>query len=410
MQGFIGSGDWDAGVLMVTNAVVPDQLGGQQRYVRELAAALAGLGLVVTVFVRRVAPDLPSEEIGHDGVRLVRFDTPPRTHPLYAAGYPLASFRSVARAVHRHRGVVHVHYPVQGAAPALTRRTYVHTFHAPVHKELLPEHQGRYKLPTVARTGAVRAVRACETVVARRAARTIVLTKYMKRELELLAPEAASRAEIIPGGIDSERFSPGPGLDHPFSREGEPLLFTARRLVPRTGVAELVRAMPYVLADLPRARLAIAGDGPLRSEISALITDLRLERRVRVLGRIPEDELLGWYRSASLFVLPTQELEGFGISTMEALACGTPALGTPIGATPEMLSPIDSRLLSKSGSHRDIADAVVKLCRSPGVLPALADRVRDHVVPKLTWAAVAGRHLEVYDRAARASSGVRRSR
>jgi glycosyltransferase involved in cell wall biosynthesis len=238
-------------------------------------------------------------------------------------------------------------------------------------------------------------------MVARRAADTIVLTRYMQRELSLLAPDAAGRAEIIAGGIDSERFCPGPGIEHQFARDAEPLLFTARRLVPRTGVANLVRAMPSVLGQLPRARLAIAGDGPLREAIVELIAQLGLEDRVVLLGRVSEDDLLGWYRAASLFVLPTQELEGFGISTIEALACGTPAIGTPIGATPEILGPIDPRLLSHSGAPADLATAVVSVCSSPEMLVGLARRVRGHVVPRMTWPTVAARHLEIYERTAR---------
>lgn len=397
-----GPGARDAGLLMVTNVVSPDQLGGLQRYVRELSAALAGDGKHVTILTKRASPELPREEVGSDGVMIRRFDSPARSHPWYAAAYPLSSLRAVARAVGRHRGIVHVHYPAQGAAPALMRRRYVHTFHAPVHKELLPEHQERYRLPAPARAPAIAAARAGEALVARRATDTIVLTRYMQRELSLLSPAAAGRAEIIAGGIDSDRFCPGPGIEHWFARDAQPLLFTARRLVPRTGVANLVRAMPYVLARLPSARLAIAGDGPLREGIAELIAELGLEAQVALLGRVSEDDLLGWYRAASLFVLPTQELEGFGISTIEALACGTPAIGTPVGATPEILEPVDPRLLSRSGSPEDLAEAVVSVCSSPGVLTGLAERVREHVVPAMTWPAVASRHLEVYERAARA--------
>jgi glycosyltransferase involved in cell wall biosynthesis len=385
---------------MVTNAVLPDQLGGLQRYVRELGAALTATGSRVTILTKRAFPELPREEYGHDGVRIRRFDIPDRSDPLYAAQYPLASFRAVGNAVRRHRGIVHVHYPAQGAAAALMGRHYVHTFHAPVYKELLPEHQGRYRLPGCVQAPAIAAARAGEAVIASRAAATIVLTKYMRNELSLLSSRAAARAEIIAGGLDSGRFGPGPGIEHPFRQDAEPLLFTSRRFVPRTGVAELVRAMPYVLEHLPQARLAIAGDGPLRDHISGLIAELRLADRVRLLGRVSEEDLLGWYRAASLFVLPTQELEGFGISTIEALACGTPAVGTPVGATPEVLAPIDPRLLSMSSSHRDLAEAVVGLCTTPGLLTELGARVREHVVPNMTWPTVADRHLAVYERAA----------
>jgi glycosyltransferase involved in cell wall biosynthesis len=385
---------------MVTNAVMPDQLGGLQRYVRELAAAIVACGVPVTVLAKRVAREAPRREQGEDGVEIHRFDVAARGNPLYAAMYPLASLTAVARSVAKTASVVHVHYPLQGIAPAVVGRPYMHTFHAPIHRELLPEHQDRYALPDALRGSMVAVARAGERLVARRAHASIVLTRYMRQELAHLSPTAARRAQTIPSGIDSEHFCPGPGTDHGFARDAHPLLFTARRLVPRTGVGELVRAMPDILARAPSARLAIAGDGPLAGEIRALIHDLGLENAVLVLGRVSEADLLGWYRAASLFVLPTQELEGFGISTIEALACGTPVVGTPVGGTPEILASIDSRLLARGHSPAELAAAVLEVVEPDGLLEDLAARVRRHVVPAMSWSAIADRHLEAYERMA----------
>jgi glycosyltransferase involved in cell wall biosynthesis len=125
---------------------------------------------------------------------------------------------------------------------------------------------------------------------------------------------------------------------------------------------------------------------------------LSLSESVFLLGRVSEDDLLGWYRAATLFVLPTQELEGFGISTIEALACGTPVLGTPVGGTPEILAPIDPRLLAAGRSPRDLAAAILVLTKPEGLLAALAQEVRKYVVPAMTWPAIADRHLEIYER------------
>ncbi|MGO9972337.1 MAG: glycosyltransferase [Solirubrobacteraceae bacterium] len=99
-------------------------------------------------------------------------------------------------------------------------------------------------------------------------------------------------------------------------------------------------------------------------------------------------------------MLPTQELEGFGISTIEALACGTPAVGTPAGATPEILSALDRRLLSASPSPADLAATITEVCRAPGLLAAVAARARAHIVPRMSWPAVAAAHLKVYERVA----------
>ncbi|MDQ6776131.1 MAG: glycosyltransferase family 4 protein [Actinomycetota bacterium] len=386
---------------MIVNAIMPDQLGGLQRYVRELAGAIVARGVPVTVLAKRVMPETPRYERADDGVELRRFDVPERSHPLYAAAYPLASLRAVARSISATDGTVHVHYPLQGAPAALLGVPYLHTFHAPIHRELLPEHRDRYALPGALRGSLVAVARAGERLVATRARATIVLTSYMRGQLADLSPAAAHRAQTIPSGIDGEHFSPGPGIDHPVAREGAPLLFTARRLVPRTGVSELVRAMPEIVAELPGARLAVAGDGPLAEEIRSLIRELSLAGSVFLLGRVSEADLVGWYRAANLFVLPTQELEGFGISTIEALACGTPVVGTPVGGTPEILAAIDPRLLAAGPSPSELAAAVLGVTRPEGVLGALASRVRARVIPAMSWPTIADRHLEVYERMAR---------
>jgi glycosyltransferase involved in cell wall biosynthesis len=387
-----------ARVLMLTNGIAPDQLGGLQRYVRELGAALVAQGVEVAILTRRLHADDPPHEIGADGVTIERHDVPPPTDPLYVARYPLAAARAVSARLRDLPGdtVVHVHFATAGLAAALRRRRYVQTFHAPIYKELSAERQDRYALAARLEPVAVAAVRAMETLVARRAQHHIVLSRFMASELERLAGLRAHDATVMPGGIDTEFFTPGDPVDHPFAHVDGPLLFTARRMVPRTGVAELVAAMPEIVRRRPDARLAIAGDGPLRPRIEADIERLGLHERVRLLGRVSEIDLLGWYRAADLFVLPTQELEGFGLSTAEALACGTPAVGTPVGATPELLGGLDQRLVAAGSQPRQIADAVAALLTDDDLLAEIAQRCRDHAHPRLGWPAVARRHLDLY--------------
>jgi starch synthase len=75
-------------------------------------------------------------------------------------------------------------------------------------------------------------------------------------------------------------------------------------------------------------------------------------------------------------------------------------VGTPVGGTPEILASVDPRLLAAGHSPRDLATAVLGLIEPKGVLEDLARRVRKHVVPAMSWPAIADRHLEVYERMA----------
>jgi glycosyltransferase involved in cell wall biosynthesis len=381
-------------VLMLTNAVTPDQLGGLQRYVRELSGALVARGADVAIVTRQVREEDSLREVGDDGVRLLRYPVASRTARSYFVRYPLAAFGSAWRGSRAQPpgALVHVHYSLPGLAATLAGRSYVQTFHAPAYKEIRAERQGRYSLPAIGL--AERALRAGERRVVRGAERIAVLSDFMRREVATLDATAASRVWSIPGGLDTGRFAPGPddGAGPGIAGSG-PLLFTARRFVPRTGVAELVRAMPKV----PGARLAVAGDGPLRSGLQREIDQAGLGGRVRLLGRVSDEALLGWYRRADLFVMPTQELEGFGLSAAEALACGTPVVGTPAGAVPELLKPLDPGLVCADTTSDALAAGIVAALADPQLLRSVAARARAHVHPGMSWSAVADRYLELYE-------------
>jgi glycosyltransferase involved in cell wall biosynthesis len=395
-------------VLLLSNAITPDRKGGLQRHCRELGTALRRKGAHVMIHARRIHSGDPQHCVDVDGVEIWRVDTPTRSNPLYALGYPLATARAVRAAVRAERGgcVVHSHFPLQGLPLAFAPAPYVHTFHAPVYRELIPEHQGTYALPGATRAVAVNLTRLCERRVVRRAKRVIVLSEFMRNEAIALGARPES-ITVLPGGIDTERFSPGESIDHPWVTTQGPVLFTARRMVPRTGVSELVDAFALISQEIPSARLVVAGSGPLDRKIRDRVQTLGLQERVRILGSISDDELVRWYRAADLVIMPTQELEGFGLTTAEALACGTPVVGTPAGANPEVLRRLDPSLITRDTSAGAMAETVSKLLREPDRLAALAIGARGAVHPTLSWDALADSYLALYERyALRAGNGV----
>ncbi|MCW2985284.1 MAG: glycosyltransferase, partial [Conexibacter sp.] len=358
-------------VLLLSNGITPDHLGGLQRYVRELASALVRAGADVTVVARRKDPDLPLRETAPDGVRIERFAGPSKASRMYAMTYPVAAARATLAAVAAHPDhVIHTHFPLQ-AFPLLLRRgrPFLHTFHAPVYREIAGERQGSYALPRPLEVGLVGASRRAEAAMVRRAVRIVTLSAFMRDEVGRLDAAAAARVVQLPGGIDTTHFTPdGPAVEHPWAAGDGPLLFTARRLVPRTGVGELVEAMPAILERVPAARLVIAGAGALRNAIAGRIAALGLGERVLLAGRVSDDDLLGWYRAADLVVIPTQELEGFGLTTAEALACGTPAVATPAGANGEVLGPLAPELVADGTAPADIARTVAAALADRGAL------------------------------------------
>jgi glycosyltransferase involved in cell wall biosynthesis len=385
-------------IVMVTNNALEDKIGGQERYVRELASALSRRGAEVSIVAKRRNPGTPRRELCADGVTLERYPVPSKANPLYAPLYPLYTARGVrARTRRRARTVIHVHMGLPALPLALAREPYLLTFHAPVWRELLSERQGTYLLPPGTRTLATGSLRRVEGLVATRASATVVLSEFMRSELARLSPRTAEQATLLPGGIDTTRFTPAAN-GRSAGRDREPVLFTARRLTRRTGVDQLIRAMPTIARARPDVRLKIAGAGPMERELRDLARALGLGRSVEFMGRISDAELVAAYRRSTLVVLPTRELEGFGLTTAEALACGAAVIGTPAGATPELLEPVDPALVTAGAAAAEIADSITTLLLQPERLRGIRDRALARVVPAMSWDRVADRYLEIYER------------
>jgi len=385
-------------VLMLTNAIAPDKLGGLERYVRELSAALVSLGVPVTVLAKRMSPDEPPQEMGRDGVRIHRHSVPHKGRRTFALQYPVYVSVGIIRQLRSRPpgSIVHCHYPITSLPLVFTSLPYLYTFHAPVHKEVLAERGNSYALPRPVQRTAVAGVRVAERSVTSGAQGTIVLSEYMRHKLGELSPSAADTSQLIPGGIDTDFFSPGPAERPTWAWSADPLLFSARRLSLRTGVLELVQALPAVLERWPGAQLVIAGDGHQRATITEYIRQSGLEGRAVLLGRIGNAELRNWYRVADMTVTPSQNLEGFGLSTAESLAVGTPALVTPVGANTEVVHGLHPLLVAPGCRSQDLAAGIRRVLGEPGLLETLRSAARAQVHPHWSWTRVARRHLELY--------------
>jgi glycosyltransferase involved in cell wall biosynthesis len=224
----------------------------------------------------------------------------------------------------------------------------------------------------------------------RRCARILILSEYSRSLLAADHSDQSGKIRRVPGGVDTKWFSPRDGMQAARIRLGlDPrrrLLVTVRRAEPRMGIEQLLRAVQIMAAD--DVTLAVVGGGMLTSEFRRLSSQLGIDGQVRFVGRVPEDELPDWYRAADLFVLPTVAYEGFGMVTVEALASGTPAVGTPAGATPELLEPLDPRLVAPVSDPDSLAVAI------RAALTFIDDdfraRCRNYALARFDWAQVTG--------------------
>jgi len=229
-----------------------------------------------------------------------------------------------------------------------------------------------------------------ERIALRRANRILVLSEFSRGLIRDIEPVAAGRARRVGGGVDIRRFIPAGDRATLRARaeveDEEIVLMTARRLVSRTGVGLLLDAFAILHKRHPEMRLVVVGEGELRRPLERYRAQRGLDSVVRFTGGITDEQLLNWYRLADVFVLPTVAYEGFGMVTAEALACGTPVVATPVGASREVLAPLDARLIANAVSDVSLAAAIEDLV---GRLDTeLRQRCRTYAESCLSWDAV----------------------
>ncbi|MFQ5803673.1 MAG: glycosyltransferase family 4 protein [Candidatus Methylomirabilales bacterium] len=235
--------------------------------------------------------------------------------------------------------------------------------------------------------------RAVEHFVLRTCQRIFVLSRFMADRFVKAHPGFAERVVCLPGGVDLERFRPAEDRQAAKATlrlpSRGPLLLTVRNLEPRMGIDHFLHAVKEVTKNGREVNLIIGGEGPLKADLEGLAKQLGLETSVRFDGYIPDERLPTYYQVADFFVLPTKALEGFGLVAVEALACGTPVLGTPVGAIPEILGDLQPDLLFEGIGREDIARGILKHLEQahsdPQGYEKLRQRCRDYAEDKFGW-------------------------
>ncbi len=293
-----------------------------------------------------------------------------------------------------------IHQSLAGLGPILFRygkvNRWVYVCHSFAHEEYLTRAERAATTHERARRRlSVRARRWIERMVIRRCHHVIVLSEFMKQQVMATHGITPKSITVVPGAADPAMFYP-PQDRNEIRRElklpeNRTVLFTVRNLVPRMGLEHLLEAMTMLGEEQRDLLLLIGGDGQLRSRLEEHICSKGLHDAVRLLGFVPEDQLAKYYQASDLVVMPTLQLEGFGLVTVEALACGTPVMGTPVGAIPEVLSTVDPMFVTEGTDAASLAKTlrlILKRFRSqPGERERLSKKGREVVEQRYNWAA-----------------------
>ncbi|HET7566222.1 MAG TPA: glycosyltransferase family 4 protein, partial [Gemmatimonadaceae bacterium] len=196
---------------------------------------------------------------------------------------------------------------------------------------------------------------------------------------------------IVPNGIDTDHFNPHAPPPPGFPQDVPVILFLGR-LDPRNGLPTLVEAFRRVRLQGRRARLVVVGDGPLRAHYERMVG---ADPDITFVGSVLEARP-SYYAHSAIYACPTTKAS-FGITLLEAMACGTPIVCSDIFGFREVVSHEREALLFPCGDHERLADALIRLLDDPALRARLGrtGRARSHTY---NWTHVTDAVLDVYAR------------
>lgn len=344
-------------VLQVFKDYFPPTRGGIEQHINDLVHSLTGYQCAVLTSSRsrrRVVED-------DEGVRVIRAQELAR--PVSTAITP--SWSKFLR--ESGADLMHFHMPNPfGELMFLSSRAeppMVATYHADIvgRKALLPffaPFQQRFL----------------------KKAQSIIVSSPRLRDSAPSLIEHRDKCVVIPFGVEPGEWAERPAAADEL-REKYPgsLLMFLGRLAYYKGIEILIRAMRSV-----EATCLVAGDGPLRDEMKKRIAGLGLGHKIVFVGEIPDRERSAYLHAADVFLLPsTSRAEAFGISMLEAMACGTPAISTELGTGTSWLNKnLETGLVVEPNDPGALAGAIEALLRDDPRRQAMghaaAERVRTH--------------------------------
>ncbi|HSH55256.1 MAG TPA: glycosyltransferase, partial [Candidatus Limnocylindrales bacterium] len=384
--------------------------GGQNVAVAELAQQLAAIGYEIDIFTRWDDRRLPQIVNWRDGVRVIHVKAGPITYVPkekilpYMTAFTNFMEQFIAREGNPYK-LIHAHFFMSGLVAAELKQRlgipFVVTFHA--LGKVRRHHQGKNDWFTDEGF-------AVEERVVKEANQIVALCPQDRDDLVKLYDADPEKITIIPNGYNASQLYP---VDKLLARmvlgldPKEKIILQLGRMVPRKGVDTVIEA----LADLKQrhkqqARLLIVGgesdmpDPEITPEIGRLqrrAEELGVADAVTFVGRRGRDALLYYYSASDVFVsMPWYE--PFGITPVEAMACGTPVIGSEVGGIKHTVQHGQTGFLVPPKDPEALADRLKDVLGSRKLHDFFTDNGLRHVKAQYTWTKVANATATMYER------------
>jgi phosphatidylinositol alpha-1,6-mannosyltransferase len=220
------------------------------------------------------------------------------------------------------------------------------------------------------------------------------LGEYTRQVISRSLTPAAQLAMVkIAPGIDVEHFQPKDSreLRKSLQLTDKKVIVCVARLVHRKGQDHLIEAMPAILKSVPDAHLLIIGEGPYRQSLVDRVKRLHLNAHVGFVGRINYEQLPTYLCVGDLFAMPSRsrfgglEVEGLGISYLEASSCGLPVIAGNSGGAPDAVEAGKSGVVVNGLDNSAIAEAVINLLMDPVKSKTMGTYGRTWVSQQWRW-------------------------
>jgi D-inositol-3-phosphate glycosyltransferase len=373
----------------------------------ELTRRLADHGHQVTIYAQKQQPDVPDRAELHDGVRVEHIDagpvpaTPPDS-PQGDVGLldRVPAFSGPLRTCwQRERpDIVHALRWTSGLAALAAARDH----RIPIVQEFsslgVTERRDRVRAD-----GAAAARIRLEPAIGRSAAAVVATHSSEASDLASLGVHR-SLIRVVPWGVDTGVFTPQGPVSR---RNGRPRLLTVADLTERAALETLLRALTRV----PGAELMVVG-GPVRAELrresaykglARFAAGLGISDRVIFTGRVDRGAMPALLRSADL-VVSTCQYEPSGMTSLQAMACGTPVIAPPVAGHADAVVDGTTGILIPPGRPALLAQRIRQLLAHPMLLEAYGVAAVDRTRSRYSWERIAAETLAVYNKAAAAAA------
>ncbi|HKJ31749.1 MAG TPA: glycosyltransferase family 4 protein [Balneolales bacterium] len=206
---------------------------------------------------------------------------------------------------------------------------------------------------------------------------------------------AKERISVMPNGTNPNEFYPTSvdKLRTDLHLDQQPIIMTITRLVPRKGVDIGIKAIKKVVQTHPEVQYMIVGDGEHMPELKSLVDELKLNKNVTFLGKVPHKYVNSYYNLGVIFIMtPRTEplnIEGFGIVYLEANACGKPVIGSRSGGIPDAIVDGETGLLVNEENPDQLAAAIIKLLEDKKLANDMGERGRKRIINETNWDIIA---------------------